>query len=179
MPESYEQRNERFLQPRQFCNLGCCSSCCCHDKKLLIRELSFQPVSIIFAFKRDCKSPPIPPLHSFPVFAAHIFTVSTFSQLWIQMGKLWTARQWSAVSLWRWKVLSSPVLSPPSPSCLFKLSDITQHLEHTGVPSTNVAMEWERMQGWIRKSLKEEHPNALWHAADLAFFKSHQLLEAY
>lgn len=130
MPESYEQRNERFLQMRQFCNLGCCSSCCCRDKRLLIRELSFQPVSIIFAFKRDCKSPPIPPLHSFPVFTVHIFTVSTFSQLWIQMGKLWTARQWSAVSLWRWKVWVPPS-SVPHHQVVYSSSLISPNIWNT------------------------------------------------
>lgn len=38
MPESYEQRNERFLQLRQFCNLGRCFSCCCSNKNLLLKN---------------------------------------------------------------------------------------------------------------------------------------------
>lgn len=47
------------------------------------------------------------------MFAAHIFTVSTFSQLWIQIGKLWTARQGPAVSL---KIESFEFLLPQPPS---------------------------------------------------------------
>lgn len=161
--ESYEERNESFLQPKQFCHLGHAFSCCCSDKTLLLRELSFQPGSVNFAFKKDCRSPPISLLHSFPVFAAHIFTVSTFSQLWIQTGKLWTAWQGLAVSLWRQKVLSFSFLSPPSTENFIQAPCyhlITQHLEHTRVSSTNTVMEWEWMQEGMR-SLKEEHPNAL------------------
>lgn len=163
MPESYEQRNERSLQAKQFCHLGCAFSSCCSDKNLFLRELSFQPESITFAFKRDCKSPPISLLHSFPVFAAHIFTVSTFSQLWIQIGKLWTARQGPAVSLWRRKSFEFLLPQPPSTKYFIQALCyhlITQHLELTGVSSTNTTMEWEWMHEGMR-SLKEEHPNAL------------------
>lgn len=163
MPESYEQRNERFLQAKQFCHLGCAFSSCCSDKNLFLRELSFQPESITFAFKRDCKSPPISLLHSFPVFAAHIFTVSTFSQLWIQIGKLWTARQGPAVSLWRRKSFEFLLPQPPSTKYFIQALCyhlITQHLELTGVSSTNTTMEWEWMHEGM-SSLKEEHPNAL------------------
>lgn len=163
MPESYEQRNERFLQPKQFCHLGCAFSCYCSDKNLLLRELGFQPEIYNLCIQERLQIPThfpasqLPSVRSSYFHSFHIFT--TLDSNWEAVNSTAGTGSFSL------KTESSEFPLPLPPSSEYFIQAlcyhlITQHLEHTGVSSTNTMMEWEWMQEGMR-SLKEEHPNAL------------------
>lgn len=137
-------------------------SCCCRDKNLLLRS-KFSTRIYNLCIQERLQIPTHFPASQLPSVLSsyfhsfHIFT--TLDSNWEAVNS--TAGSGSS-SL---KRESFEFLLPQPPSTEYFIQAlcyhlITQHLEYTGVSSTNPMMEWEWMQQG-KRSLKEEHPNPL------------------